>query len=208
MSLKVVVVKKELETADIVRYELAGVAGTALPAFAAGAHIDVHVGPGIVRQYSLCNHPDEVHRYVIGVLREPASRGGSEAMHREVKAGDVLTISEPRNHFPLQRDAVRSILIAGGIGVTPLLCMAQCLARSGARFEMHYCARTLERIAFRTTIEQATFARRVFFHLDDGPESQRLNVAAVLGKPEHGTHLYVCGPKGFMDHVKIGRAHV
>lgn len=199
--MKVKVVRKQKEALDIYRYELASVDGSPLPAFSAGAHIDVHVSESTVRQYSLCNHPDEVHRYVIGVLRDPNSRGGSEAMHRDVEEGDVLTISEPRNHFPLVRGARRSILVAGGIGITPILCMAQRLAHLDAPFDLHYCARSVERMAFRPMLEEAPFASRVSLHFDDGADSQRFDVSAALGTPEQGTHMYVCGPTGFMDWV-------
>ena len=199
--MKVRVVKKQTEAIDIFRFELATIDGRPLPPFSAGAHIDVHVNESTVRQYSLCNHPDEVHRYVIGVLRDPNSRGGSEAMHRDVEEGDVLTISEPRNHFPLVRGARRSILVAGGIGVTPILCMAQRLAHLDARFDMHYCARSAERMAFRSLLEAAPFASQVSLHFDDGDDAQKFDASAAFGAPEQGTHIYVCGPTGFMDWV-------
>src|SRR4051812_48845231 len=118
-SFEVRVARKTHETQDICSFELVPVDGGALPAFAAGAHLDVHLPGGPTRQYSLCNPPAERHRYVIGVLREPASRGGSRAMHEAVHEGDTLRISEPRNHFPLAAGATRSLLLAGGIGVTP-----------------------------------------------------------------------------------------
>jgi vanillate monooxygenase ferredoxin subunit len=199
--LKVTVVGKVREATDICRFELASVDGASLPAFSAGAHVDVHVNADIVRQYSLCNSSHETHRYVIGVLREPSSRGGSEAMHRDVNEGDVLTISEPKNHFPLARDAKHTILIAGGIGVTPILCMAHRLAHINAQFTMHYCARSEDRLAFRSTIEESDFASQVTFHLSDGDASQQFDAAKVLSTPSPDTHLYVCGPKGFMDLV-------
>ncbi|WP_239482768.1 PDR/VanB family oxidoreductase [Paraburkholderia sp. C35] len=199
--MKVTVVRKVKEATDICRFELAGLDGATLPAFSAGAHIDVHVNEDTVRQYSLCNPSHETHRYVIGVLRESASRGGSEAMHRDVKEGDVLTISEPKNHFPLAHDAKRTILIAGGIGVTPILCMAHRLSHVGAPFEMHYCARSADRLAFWSTIEQSPFASQVVLHLSDGDRSQLFDATSVLSAPSPDTHLYVCGPKGFMDMV-------
>jgi Flavodoxin reductases (ferredoxin-NADPH reductases) family 1 len=122
-----------------------------LPKFSAGSHIDVYIRPTLSRQYSLCNDPSEQHRYLIAVLREPNSRGGSIAMHDEIHEGDLVTISAPRNHFPLV-EARRSLLFAGGIGITPILCMAEGLAQTDAQFEMHYCARSESRAAFRTRI--------------------------------------------------------
>lgn len=201
--LTVQVVKKAVEATDICTFELADPLGSALPNFGAGSHIDVHVRDGLVRQYSLCNDPREAHRYLIGVLRVPDSRGGSSTMHDQVQEGDLIEIGEPKNHFPLARGARQSLLLAGGIGVTPILCMAERLANVGADFEMHYCTRSRERTAFLHRIEQSAFARRVSFHFDDGPLEQKLDIAALLKNPGSDTHLYVCGPKGFMDFVLV-----
>ncbi|MBO5390478.1 MAG: ferredoxin reductase, partial [Pseudomonas sp.] len=134
----VVVVSRNNEAQGICTYELASTDGSALPAFSAGSHIDVHLPGGLIRQYSLCNHPDEQHRYLIGVLKDPASRGGSQSLHEQINSGDCLRISEPRNLFPLAHEARRSLLFAGGIGITPILCMAERLAHNGADFELHY----------------------------------------------------------------------
>ena len=196
----VVVVSRNNEAQGICTYELASADGSALPAFSAGSHIDVHLPGGLIRQYSLCNHPDEQHRYLIGVLRDPASRGGSQSLHEQIKRGDRLRISEPRNLFPLVHEAHRSLLFAGGIGITPILCMAERLAHSGADFELHYCARSSERAAFVERLRNSPFADRVFMHFDEQPETA-LNAAQVLASPQPGTHLYVCGPGGFMQHV-------
>ncbi|MBI5277695.1 MAG: oxidoreductase [Burkholderiales bacterium] len=199
-SLVVQVRRKRPEALHIVSFELARPDGTPLPAFSAGSHVDVHLPGGVTRQYSLCNDDTELHRYRIAVLRDPTSRGGSVAMHDTVREGDLVEISEPRNHFPLVH-AQRSILFAGGIGVTPMLCMAHRLAATGAEFEMHYCTRSREHTAFRDEIHVSRFAAKVQFHHDDGPPQQRLDAPAVLARPEPGVHLYVCGPKGFIDHV-------
>jgi vanillate O-demethylase ferredoxin subunit len=198
--LEVKVVRKTREAEDIASFELACEDGSALPAFSAGSHIDVQVAGGLTRQYSLCNDAAEKHRYRIAVLRDAASRGGSIAMHDAVHEGDTLHISEPRNHFPLQH-ASRSLLFAGGIGVTPLLCMAQRLAAIDADFTLHYCTRSQERTAFREEIAASKFASRVKFHFDAGPPEQKLNLDQALGSPDAGTHLYVCGPTGFIDFV-------
>ncbi|WP_339503106.1 PDR/VanB family oxidoreductase [Pseudomonas silesiensis] len=196
----VVVVSRKNEAQDICSYELACVNDSALPGFSAGAHIDVHLPGGLIRQYSLCNHPEERHRYLIGVLKDPDSRGGSQCLHEQINTGDRLRISEPRNLFPLAHQARRSLLFAGGIGITPILCMAERLAHSSADFEMHYCARSSERAAFVERITNSSFADRVFLHFDEQPETA-LNAARVLAQPGENVHLYVCGPGGFMQHV-------
>ena len=201
--LEVIVAKKAREAMDICTFELADPFGNPLPQFAAGSHIDVRIREGLVRQYSLCNDPRETHRYLIGVLRTADSRGGSRAMHDDVQQGDRLQISEPKNRFPIAHSASRSLLVAGGIGVTPILCMAERLANIEADFEMHYCTRAAERMAFRERIARSAFAGRVAFHFDDGPAEQRFDAAAVLAGRDSGTHLYVCGPTGFMDMVLL-----
>lgn len=201
--LQVRIARRVVEASDIVSLELVAPDGQALPAFSAGAHIDVEIRPGLVRQYSLCNDPVESHRYLIAVLRDPASRGGSIAVHDELAEGQVIRISAPRNHFPLVQ-ARRSLLFAGGIGVTPILCMAEHLAQTGADFEMHYCARSADRAAFVERIAGSGFADRVHLHFDDGEPAQKLDLAAVLDAADGDAHLYVCGPGGFIDFVTEG----
>lgn len=199
-TIAVKVTRKKKEAEDIVSFELASTDGTPLPPFSAGSHIDVHAGDGLVRQYSLCNDPRETHRYLIAVLRDPKSRGGSVAMHDNVCEGDTIRISEPKNHFPLVQ-AKRTLLFAGGIGVTPILCMAERLANINADFDMYYCARSFDRTAFFDRISTSPFAQRVHFHFDDGPAEMKLDLPSLLSRPDDGTHLYVCGPTGFIDYV-------
>ncbi len=127
-TLRVKVARKAAVAEGIASFDLVSADGSALPRFTAGAHIDVHLAGGLMRQYSLCNSPAETHRYQLAVLREPASRGGSQAMHEQVHEGDVLTISAPRNQFPLQPRADKHLLLAGGIGITPIKAMAEALA--------------------------------------------------------------------------------
>jgi vanillate monooxygenase ferredoxin subunit len=200
-TLSVRVARKAVEAEGVCTFELVEAGGRPLPAFSAGSHIDVRLPGGLTRQYSLCNDPTETHRYLIGVLREPASRGGSAAMHDQVNEGTLLEISAPKNHFPLAHDARRSLLLAGGIGITPILCMAERLAIAGADFELHYCTRSPARAAFLQRIRSASFAPRAAFHFDDGDVAQKIDLKALLATPSEGTHLYVCGPKGFMDAV-------
>ena len=201
-NLTVQVLRKWTEAVNVCVFELVNAEnGKPLPAFSAGSHIDVHITDTLTRQYSLCNDPLENDRYLIGVLKDPATRGGSKAMHEVVREGDLLQISAPKNHFPLAHEANRSLLLAGGIGVTPILCMAERLAVVGADFEMHYCTRSKASTAFYDRIAKAGFASKVQFHFDDGAPQQKLDMAAQFATPQAGTHLYVCGPKGFMDAV-------
>ncbi|MDB5460567.1 MAG: Vanillate O-demethylase oxidoreductase, partial [Caulobacteraceae bacterium] len=185
------------EATDIVSFELVDPEGRELPPFSAGSHIDVEVAPGLVRQYSLCNPPAERRRYQIGVLREPRSRGGSEALHERLQPGDRIRVGEPRNHFPLASDASRHLLFAGGIGVTPILCMAERLAHTGAPFALHYAARSRDRAAFTDRVGACGGA----LYFDDEPQSGRLDLQALLRRPEPDAHVYVCGPAGFIAAV-------
>ena len=198
--IEVRVVSKRDEAVDICSLELASVSGETLPPFSAGAHIDVHVG-GLVRQYSLCNNPAERHRYLIAVLREPKSRGGSVAIHDQLKVGQTLRIGAPRNLFSLVPDAPHSLLLAAGVGITPILCMAERLAGSGADFTMHYSTRSRARTAFRQRIAESAFAAAVSFHFDEDDSSQQLDLVTTLRAARPGTELYTCGPAGFLGHV-------
>lgn len=188
-------------------YELVDPGGAMLPAFTAGAHVDVHVPGGLVRQYSLANDPRERHRYVIGVLKEVAGRGGSRSFHDNVKAGDLLQVSEPRNNFALVPDARSYLLIAGGIGVTPLMAMVTALDAAGSRFTLHYCSRAPETTAFRAELAAHAAAGRVLYHHDGGDPRQGLDVAGLLKEHVEGTHLYCCGPAGLMKAVADAAAH-
>ncbi|MGY3138371.1 ferredoxin-NADP reductase [Bradyrhizobium sp. USDA 4501] len=199
--LDVTVVRREEPGEGIVIIDLAAVDGEPLPRFEAGAHVDVHIGPKLVRQYSLCGDPADTSTYRLGIKLEDKSRGGSAGIHREVKVGHRLAISQPRNNFPLAGKAVRSVLIAGGIGVTPMLAMAAHLQRQGADFEFHYCARSLGAAAFSSEIERSSYAQRVRLHLDDGDEEQKFAIQRDIPPAAAGAHLYVCGPAPFIDLV-------
>jgi len=195
------------ETSNIASFEFGAADGGLLPPFEAGAHIDLHLPGGVLRPYSLCNDPAERHRYVLGVLREPQSRGGSLALHERVAVGDVLVAGPPRNLFALAADATQSVLLAGGIGVTPLLAMAQTLARSQSPFALHYATRSIERCAFRGRLAEPDLAAHTHLYHDDAAPELRFNASAVLGVPKAGLHVYVCGPAGFIDHVlSVARA--
>lgn len=201
-TLQVVVHRREQQGDDVVVLDLAGLDGQALPRFEAGAHVDVHLGPGLIRQYSLCGDPADGSRYRLGVLREAESRGGSKAVHDRLTEGTVLDISSPRNHFPLARGAKHTVLVGGGIGITPMIAMAYEIAAVGGSFELHYCVRSRKRSGFIEELTSAPFASNVQLHVSEFGESQRLDVPEILGRRELATtHLYVCGPSGFMDWV-------
>ncbi|WP_405624322.1 PDR/VanB family oxidoreductase [Streptomyces sp. NBC_00076] len=197
--LDTIVAARRDATARVVVLELVSPDGAELPEFAAGAHVDVLVddAAGLVRQYSLCGPPHDRTRYRLAVLAETASRGGSLGMHR-LREGDRLRISLPRNRFGVSDEARRHVLVAGGIGVTPLLAMAHELEARGAEYELHYCARSRAVSAFADELEHNP---RVRLHFDDGPEDQRFSTATDIGPPDPDTVVYVCGPGGFMDFV-------
>jgi vanillate O-demethylase ferredoxin subunit len=175
-----------------------------LPAVAAGAHIDVHLPNGLVRQYSLMD-PGESQRYRIGVHRDPASRGGSECMHETLRVGDRLTIGIPRNNFPLAEDAAHSVLIAGGIGITPIIGMVRRLTALGRSWTLYYCTRTEKRAAFLEELKAlAVAAPQGELHcvFDQEPGNAMLDLAAVVQRHESGqgggAHFYCCGPAGLL----------
>lgn len=197
--LDTIVVARRDATSRIVVLDLVRPDDGELPEFAAGAHVDVLVdgAAGLVRQYSLCGPPQDRTRYRLAVLAEAASRGGSLGMHR-LREGDRLRISRPRNRFGVSDEARRHLLVAGGIGVTPLLAMAHALEARGAEYELHYCARSRADSAF---VEELENNPRVRLHFDDGPDEQRFSVAGDIGPPDPEAAIYVCGPVGFMDLV-------
>ena len=193
------------ETADIRSLVLASPAGTPLPAFDAGAHIDVMTGNGMRRSYSIASDPGDPMSYLLGVLREPDGRGGSDWMHDALKAGDSLKITKPLNNFPLEADAQKHILIAGGIGITPILAMTRTLAARDADFELHYCTRTPELTAFRAQVE-AIAGGHLSYHHDGGDPSRGIKLDEVLGGFRSGTHVYVCGPRPLIEAVRAAAA--
>jgi len=198
--IEVTVHRKHPAAEHIAYFELRRPDGGDLPAFTAGAHIDVTLPGGTVRQYSLCSDPAQRDRYALGVLLEPAGRGGSRAAHEQVHEGSVLRIGPPRNLFPLV-DGRHVILLAGGIGVTPILAMAETLHREDRSFELHYCGRSARHMAFRDRIAESPFAVRSRIYTDDAPPLERFDAEGILPAADPGVHVYVCGPSGFIDHV-------
>lgn len=183
---------------DIVRIDLAHADGGDLPPFTAGAHIDVVVDNGLVRQYSLCNDPAERNRYQIAVLREPQSRGGSSRVHDAFHPGRQVIVGAPRNLFALAGEGDRHILIGGGIGITPIMSMAAALAREATPFDLHYCCKMPDGAGFADAVK--ALGGRAYFSRLAG--SSRFNPASALGSPDPGAHAYICGPAGFMNAVR------
>jgi vanillate monooxygenase ferredoxin subunit len=194
------IVGKAQETESIYVYTLAEPAGKELPAFAAGAHLEVRLGD-LIRHYSLCNSPAERMRYQIAVKREADGRGGSRALCDGFQIGDALTIRGPRHAFRLASDRGTSLLVAGGIGITPLMSMIEHLALGDREFELHYLTRSRVQTAFLDRLAKAAFANAVHFHFDDGAVEQRAVFAEILANKDPDRHLYVCGPGPMIDHV-------
>lgn len=190
------VIRREVQ-GDVVLLTLAHSEGIALPAFRAGAHIDLHLSAELVRPYSLCGDPQDRQHYQLGILKEGRSKGGSLAVHA-LREGDAIAVSEPRNLFELEERAAHTLLIGGGIGVTPMLAMAAELHAAGRAFTLHYCARSRAQAAFVPQLERAPYAAQVQLHFSN---EQRLDLAAVLTDVPAETHVYVCGPIRLMDAV-------
>lgn len=201
--LRVRITEARHEAIDVRRFELESEDGSPLPEFHAGAHVDllVHLPDRsrALRSYSIASPPSEKpQRYTVAILYEEDGTGGSMFLHEKVRAGYNIDISAPKNYFELAENVESSILIAGGIGITPILAMAHELSAAEQPFDLHYASKTVEHMAFRKTIEEA-FADQATLYFDDGDPAKGINVAGVLGAPEPGRHVYVCGPKGLID---------
>lgn len=188
-------------------YEFVREDGGELEEFTAGAHVDLYFRDGRVRQYSLCNDPAERRRYLIAVLREDNGRGGSIAIHERVHTQRLVAVGHPRNNFPLVEAAPYQILLAGGIGITPLKAMAHALAEQGVAHTLHYCVRDADRVAFADELHALRSEGRAQLHLDGGKPADGLDIPALLREPEAGTHVYYCGPAAFMAACRQATAH-
>lgn len=186
---------------DIVQFDLRAVDGRPLPAFSAGAHIDVHTPAGLVRQYSLCGPIDDADHYSIAVKHERGGRGGSASLHDGMEVGSPLGISPPRNHFPLVASAAHTVLIAGGIGITPFVAMIATLDRAGQSWELHYCARSAEHAAFHTRLS-ARYPDRVTTYFSEAPILPVRDIVGLVAASPSNVHLYCCGPAGLMRAVQ------
>ena len=191
------------EAKDVLLFELIPLHGQKLQPFSAGSHIDVYLPNGLIRQYSLCNSPLENNRYVLGVKRDPQSRGGSNCMHDVLKVGSELKISVPRNNFPLCQEASHSVLIAGGIGITPLISMAHELSAKNASWHLFCSFKNRSEVALSGQFESS----KVHLHIDDESQSEFLNVASILANAPQGSHFYCCGPEPMLNHfIELSKA--
>jgi vanillate O-demethylase ferredoxin subunit len=195
------VTRIERVTPRIKLFEMASRDGAPLPGFTAGAHIDLELGNGEERSYSLLNEQGETDRYVIAVLREDAGRGGSAWMHDVLREGDVVRTAAPENDFRLSEAGEHHLLIAGGIGITPILAMAARLQTIGRDYAIHYCARSQEEAAFAAEIA-ARHGACARFHYDGGDPSCGLDVTTLLASRPAAAHAYVCGPAGLIRAVR------
>lgn len=198
---KVIVKEKREEAESIVSFKLSPVENIELADSTPGAHIDIHLPSGLVRQYSIVKHSKSENYYQIAVLEEINSRGGSIELNQKVSQGDEITISEPRNLFELTKNAKRYLLFAGGIGITPILPMAEYLDSIGADYTLHYSCSTKEKTAFFDYINSSSIIKKTTFYLSNGDESKRVNADALLKTANKDTHIYTCGSNRYIDYI-------
>ena len=207
-TFRAIVTAVTAESDTVNSYELAAPGTDMLPRFSAGAHVDLHLGNGIVRSYSLVNGETERHRYLIGVHRDAAGRGGSRLIHERLQVCETVTLSGPRNNFPLCEEADHSVLIGGGIGITPLIAMMERLSELGRPYEAHYVARTRASAPFLHKIadlqESAGADIRVIFSRE--APGLRLDIARIVRSAPAGAHLYCCGPRSMLEAFKSAAA--
>ncbi len=196
---RVEVTKVEKMTADTTKYELSSPDRSPLPQWSAGAHLDIVVAPEFLRQYSLSGDPADTSKYQIGVLREDEGKGGSRLLHRIFNEGRMIFVSKPINHFPLDETAIRTLLMGGGIGITPMITMGHRLHAIGADFEMHYSVKTRDSAGFLDDLASVAWHERVHLHIT--AEGTRADLNAILSGYRKGWHVYTCGSDRFMDAV-------
>ena len=195
----------------VVAFDLVSADGELLPPWQPGAHVDVELPNGLVRQYSLCGDPNDAGRWCIAVLDEPDGRGGSHFLTTQLTAGTTVTVRGPRNHFALE-PARSYLFVAGGIGITPIRSMLLTAQAAGARWQLHYAGRSRNRMAYASVLAEA-FPDQVTLY--PGDEGGRLDVASLLGTPDPYTQVYCCGPRSLVDAVAaagqawaVGAVHV
>lgn len=198
LLLVVTVSAVELVADGVKAYTLIAADGDTLVEYDAGAHIDVHITDDTVRQYSLV--PSEAGSYKIAVKHEVDGRGGSEAIHQQWQVGSSFLISAPRNVFALDAGTQHAVLVAGGIGITPLLAMADTLELANTSFDFHACAANKNNLPFADALQQASYRDRISYHLSQTSDGQRFS-ATDMSSWSEGHHLYLCGSNAFMDAV-------
>lgn len=198
------------EAQGINSFEFHAMPGVHLPEFSAGSHIDVHLPNGLIRSYSISNPPFEHHRYVIAVKKDANSRGGSRFMHEKLQVGSTLQISEPRNNFFLNESAEHTVLIAGGIGITPLRSMIGRLEELGQSWELHYAARNRDAAAYLCELEglKDRVRGKRYFNFNQGPGSQPLDLIKVIRNAPERSHFYCCGPLSMLSAFEAATANL
>ena len=200
------IARTEKIAADIHLFELRHPGNAELPGFTAGAHVTVKSPNGSLRKYSLCNDPAERGRYVIALKRDPRGRGGSVDLVDNTRAGDIVEVSAPHNAFELAAKVPSFILIAGGIGITPLLAMARQLNGEGKRYRLYYLTRSVELTAFRDVLQGEDFKGKVVIHHDGGDAARAFDLWPILEKPS-SAHVYCCGPRPLLEAVRDMTGH-
>ncbi len=197
--IRVEVTKAEKMTDDVTKYEFSPLDGSPLPEWQAGAHLDIVVAPEFLRQYSMSGDPADRSRYEIGVLREDEGRGGSALLHRIFASGRRIFISKPINHFPLDHSAKKTLLMGGGIGITPMIAMAHEAHAAGLDFEVHYSIKSRSNAGYLDDLATFEWSDRVHLHVSD--EGSRADLSSLLSGHEEGYHVYTCGPDAYMQSV-------
>lgn len=195
----VIIAKAEQMTDKVTKYEFQTIDGSPLPAWTAGAHLDIVVAPEYLRQYSMSGDPKDRSKYQIGVLREDQGRGGSALLHRIFTEGRKIYISKPINHFELNEQADKTYLMGGGIGITPMIAMAHRLHEIGGNFELHYSASSRKDAGYLADLEQFPWAKHVHLHFSD--EGSRADLDKILSQYAPNQHVYTCGPERYMQSV-------
>lgn len=184
----------ERSVADVAVFDLVCADGSDLPAWEPGAHVDLHLPSGLVRQYSLCGDPANHRSYRLGILRDAAGRGGSVEACDRLAPGALLSIGEPRNHFPL-KDAQAYVFVAGGIGITPMLPMVRAAQQAGKPWQLVYGGRTRASMAFLDEIARYAPERVRIVPQD---EHGLIDLAAIVEAAGLGTAIYSCGPAAML----------
>jgi vanillate O-demethylase ferredoxin subunit len=208
-NMQVRVKRISYEAENVNSYELVALTGGDLVPFAAGCHIDLHLPNGMIRSYSLLNDQSERNRYVVAVNKDAASRGGSSFIHETVRVGDIINISHPKNNFVLQEDAAHSVLIAGGIGITPLLSMIRRLETLGRSWELFYAARTRVATAFLDELNslRPCIHSNLHVNFDQEPPGRMLDLPSIVKDAPSNAHLYCCGPVPMLEAFEAATAN-
>jgi len=203
--IQVEITKADMSADGVAVYEFRSVDGQDLPEWKAGAHLDIVVAPEFLRQYSMSGDPADRTKYQIAVLREDEGRGGSKLMHRIFSKGRKIFISRPINHFPLVPLATKTILMGGGIGITPMIAMAHELHAQDREFELHYSGRSRATMGLLNETADFPWADKLHLHITD--EGTRADFGAILPNYQDGWHVYTCGAEHYMRSVMEAAEH-